>query len=179
MAPATGGDVSFWRRQSFITDFRPLFFLSALQAGVAVPTGYSSISQETLCPGRSRLWGGTSTRCFAAVSLGIGRVHSDGDSKLDRPPSVERRAPCRAGIVVAGGPLGLRDCWRSVAAMVVDLACTAVLTAAVWREVLAGRNWKNAPIAVLLTLFSAASASTMPETSTSCRNESETAWRWQ
>ncbi len=45
-----------------------------------------------------------------------------------------------------------------VAAMAVDLACPAVLAVAVWREVLAGRNWKDAPVAVLLSLFSAASA---------------------
>jgi uncharacterized protein involved in response to NO len=38
-------------------------------------------------------------------------------------------------------------------AMVLDLAFPAVLAIAVWREVLAGRNWKNAPIALMLTLF--------------------------
>ena len=42
--------------------------------------------------------------------------------------------------------------------MLVDLAFPAVLSLAIWREVIAGRNWKNAPVAVMLTLFGAANA---------------------
>jgi uncharacterized protein involved in response to NO len=42
------------------------------------------------------------------------------------------------------------------AALVLDLAFPAALSAAVWREVLAGKNWRNAPIALLLTLFAGA-----------------------
>src|SRR3712207_6283611 len=44
-----------------------------------------------------------------------------------------------------------------LAAMALDLAFPVVLAAAVWREVAAGRNWRNAPVAVLLTLFAGAS----------------------
>ena len=43
-----------------------------------------------------------------------------------------------------------------VAAMVLDLAFPTALCAAIWREVVAGRNWRNAPVAVLLTLFAGA-----------------------
>jgi uncharacterized protein involved in response to NO len=43
-----------------------------------------------------------------------------------------------------------------VAAMVLDLAFPVMLSAAVWREVLAGRNWRNAPVALLIALFAAA-----------------------
>jgi uncharacterized protein involved in response to NO len=39
-----------------------------------------------------------------------------------------------------------------------DLAFPAVLAFAVWREVTAGRNWKNAPIVVMISLFAAANA---------------------
>jgi uncharacterized protein involved in response to NO len=41
-------------------------------------------------------------------------------------------------------------------ALALDLAFPAALAAAVWREVLAGKNWRNAPIALLLTLFAGA-----------------------
>ncbi len=44
-----------------------------------------------------------------------------------------------------------------VVAMILDLAFPVMLSAAVWREVLAGRNWRNAPVALLLTLFTSAS----------------------
>ena len=42
------------------------------------------------------------------------------------------------------------------AAMAVDAAFPAVLAFAVWREVVAGRNWKNAPVAVMISLFGVA-----------------------
>src|SRR5690606_11354478 len=42
--------------------------------------------------------------------------------------------------------------------MAVDLAFPALLGLAVWREVLAGRNWKNAPVAVMISLFGIANA---------------------
>ncbi|HET9067416.1 MAG TPA: NnrS family protein [Amaricoccus sp.] len=41
-------------------------------------------------------------------------------------------------------------------ALAVDVAFLAVLAAAVWREVVAGRNWGNAPVATLLTVFAGA-----------------------
>lgn len=44
-----------------------------------------------------------------------------------------------------------------IAAMILDLAFPVTLSAAVWREVLAGKNWRNAPVALLLTLFASAS----------------------
>src|SRR5690606_16097775 len=37
-------------------------------------------------------------------------------------------------------------------------AFPAVLSFAIWREVFAGRNWKNAPVAVMITLFCIANA---------------------
>ena len=43
-----------------------------------------------------------------------------------------------------------------IAALILDMLFLAALSAAVWREVLAGKNWRNAPIALLLTLFAVA-----------------------
>jgi uncharacterized protein involved in response to NO len=43
-----------------------------------------------------------------------------------------------------------------VSAAILDLLFPAALAAAIWREILAGRNFGNAPIAVLFTLFAAA-----------------------
>lgn len=44
-----------------------------------------------------------------------------------------------------------------VAALLADLAFPATLAFVVWREVIAGRNWRNAPVAAMLTLFGVAS----------------------
>jgi uncharacterized protein involved in response to NO len=43
-------------------------------------------------------------------------------------------------------------------AMLLDLAFPAMLSFAIWREVVAGRNWRNAPVAAMLMLFGAAAA---------------------
>jgi len=40
-----------------------------------------------------------------------------------------------------------------VAAAIVDLGFLALMTAFVWREVVQGKNWRNVPVGVLLTLF--------------------------
>ena len=41
-------------------------------------------------------------------------------------------------------------------AAIVDTAFLVVLSAAVWREIAAGRNWRNAPVAAMLTLLALA-----------------------
>jgi uncharacterized protein involved in response to NO len=43
-----------------------------------------------------------------------------------------------------------------ISTAILDLAMPATLAVAVWREILAGRNFGNAPIALFLTLFAAA-----------------------
>ncbi|MEO1136055.1 MAG: NnrS family protein [Pseudomonadota bacterium] len=52
----------------------------------------------------------------------------------------------RAAFLMSGqiGPL---------ATAIVDLGFLALLTAFVWREILKGKNWRNVPVGVLLTLF--------------------------
>jgi uncharacterized protein involved in response to NO len=47
---------------------------------------------------------------------------------------------------------------QPLAAALLDLAFPATLAFAVWREVLAGKNWRNAPVATMLTLFGLANA---------------------
>lgn len=42
------------------------------------------------------------------------------------------------------------------AALILDLAFPVTLASVVWREVIAGKNWRNAPVALLLTLFAGA-----------------------
>lgn len=139
--------------------FRPFFFLAALYAGVAIPAWLWILFAGGALPGpftglswhvHEMLFG----YVFAVLAGFI----------LTAIPNWTGRLP------LSGWPLaGLVSLWLAgrlacavvanpVAAMVVDLACPVMLAIAVWREVLAGRNWKNAPVAVLLTLFGAAGA---------------------
>lgn len=139
--------------------FRPFFFLAALHAGVAIPVWLWIFFAGGALPGpftgmdwhvHEMLFG----YVFAVLAGFI----------LTAIPNWTGRLP------LSGWPLaGLVSLWLAgrvacavlanpFAAMMVDLACPAMLAIAVWREVLAGRNWKNAPVAVLLTLFGVAGA---------------------
>lgn len=53
------------------------------------------------------------------------------------------------GAMLAAGALGP---W----APVIDAAFLLVFAAVIWREVLAGRNWRNLPVALMVSLFAAA-----------------------
>lgn len=139
--------------------FRPFFFLAAVYAGVAIPSWLWFHLGGIDLPGpftplrwhvHEMLFG----YVFAVLAGFI----------LTAIPNWTGRLP------LSGWPLaGLVFLWLAgrlastvvadpVAAMAIDLACPAVLAAAVWREVLAGRNWKNAPVALLISLFGMASA---------------------
>lgn len=139
--------------------FRPFFLLAALYAGLAVPV-WLWLFREGLVPAgpfsgidwhiHEMLFG-----YLAAVIAGF---------ILTAVPNWTGRLP------LSGLPLGiLAGLWLvgriacaaiadPVAAMVLDLAFPVALAAAIWREVLAGRNWRNTPVATLLTLFALANA---------------------
>lgn len=137
--------------------FRPFFFLAAVYAAGAVPLW---------------LWvhagGSVPTGPFAGVgwhahemTFGyLGAVLAG--FILTAIPNWTGRLPL-SGLPLAGlvglwlaGRLGSAFVAEPSLAMVLDLAFPAVLAFAVWREVLAGRNWKNAPIAALIALFGVA-----------------------
>ncbi|RST84752.1 NnrS family protein [Aquibium carbonis] len=139
--------------------FRPFFFLAAVHAGLAVPAWLWIYLGGGDLPGpfagidwhvHEMLFG-----YLAAVIAGF---------LLTAIPNWTGRLP------LSGWPLaGLVALWLAgraacafladpVAAMAVDLAFPTVLALSVWREVLAGRNWRNAPVAVMITLFGAANA---------------------
>ncbi|WP_235679112.1 NnrS family protein [Aquibium microcysteis] len=139
--------------------FRPFFFLGAMHAGLAIPAWLWIHLHGGDLPGpftgldwhvHEMLFG-----YLAAVIAGF---------MLTAIPNWTGRLP------LSGWPLaGLVGLWLAgrvacalasdpVAAMAVDLAFPAVLALSVWREVLAGRNWRNAPVAVMITLFGAANA---------------------
>ena len=139
--------------------FRPFFFLAALHAGLAIPAW---------------LW-----IYFAGVDIGgpfdgmrwhahemlfgyLGAVIAG--FILTAVPNWTGRLPLSGMpllvlvmLWLAGRAAGLlaADPWVAMAA---DLAFPLVLGFAIWREVIAGRNWKNAPVALMISLFGIANA---------------------
>jgi uncharacterized protein involved in response to NO len=137
--------------------FRPFFFLAALCAAGAVPLWLWAYSGGPQPPGPL---GGFGWHAHEMIFGYLGAVLAG--FILTAIPNWTGRLP------LSGWPLaGLAGLWilgrLAVAfvtapwlALVFDLAFPAVLAFAVWREVLAGRNWKNAPIAAMVALFGVA-----------------------
>lgn len=139
--------------------FRPFFFFAALYAGLAIPAWFWMYFAGNVMLGpfsgldwhiHEMLFG-----YLAAVITGF---------ILTAIPNWTGRLP------LSGWPLaGLVGLWASgriacalvsnpLAAAMLDLAFPSALAFAVWQEVLAGKNWRNAPVAVMVTLFGLANA---------------------
>lgn len=139
--------------------FRPFFFLAALHAGVAIPVWLSMYFSGHALPGpfAGLYWHAHEMLFGYLLAVLAGFV-------LTAIPNWTGRLP------LSGWPLaGLVSLWLAgriacvtapdpMAAMAIDVAFPAALAFAVWREVVAGRNWKNAPVAVMISLFGIANA---------------------
>ena len=134
--------------------FRPFFFLGALHAGIAIPFWLAIYAGGWSAPGvfdglalhvHEMLFG-----FLAAVMAGF---------VLTAVPNWTGRLPL-SGLPLAGlvalwalGRVGSVLVASPVASALLDLAFPAVLAASVWREVIAGRNWRNVPVAAMLVVF--------------------------
>lgn len=139
--------------------FRPFFLLGALHAGLAVPLWLWLYRAGVAPPGpfdgmqwhaHEMLFG-----YLAAVIAGF---------VLTAVPNWTGRLPLSgwplAGLVMLWllgrvACVAVGNLWLAAA---LDLLFPVALAAAVWREVIAGRNWRNAPVAAILSLFATASA---------------------
>ncbi|WP_223476562.1 NnrS family protein [Oricola indica] len=129
--------------------FRPFFLLAALQAGVMIPAWLVLFHTVPVSWHAHEMVFGY----LGAVIAGF---------ILTAVPNWTGRLP------LSGWPLaGLIALWLagrvacnvadpSALVMAIDLAFPVALAGAIWREVIAGRNWRNAPVAGMLTLFTIA-----------------------
>ena len=141
----------------FSDPFRPFFLLAALQAVLAVPLWLLLLAGAVDLPMamdplswhvHAMLFG-----FLAAVLTGF--LFTAIPNWTGRLPLRGRGLVLLVALWIAGraamlAPLGP---WT---AGIVDTAFLVVVAALAWREVLAGRNWRNAPICLLVTLFAAA-----------------------
>lgn len=139
--------------------FRPFFFLAALHAGLAIPAWLWMYFAGQVLPGP---FPGLDWHVHEMLFGYLGAVVTG--FILTAIPNWTGRLP------LSGWPLaGLVILWLAgraacvalpdpLAAMIVDLTFPCLLAFAVWREVMAGRNWRNAPVAAMITLFGVANA---------------------
>lgn len=139
--------------------FRPFFLLAALHAGLAIPLWLLIYASGIPLGGPFE---GASWHAHEMLFGYLGAVIAG--FILTAVPNWTGRLPL-SGMPLAGlvslwfiGRLATTFVGAPVGAMLLDLAFPAALAAAIWREVIAGRNWRNAPVAAMLTLFALASA---------------------
>lgn len=139
--------------------FRPFFFLAALHAMLAIPVWlWLYVSGDELAGPFRRLEWHVHEMLFgylAAVMTGF---------VLTAIPNWTGRLPlsgwplARLVLLWLGGRAACVLLVNPAATMAVDLAFPSVLAFTIWREVVAGSNWRNAPIATMVTLFGVANA---------------------
>jgi uncharacterized protein involved in response to NO len=134
--------------------FRPFFLLGAIYASVAVPA-WLLVHSGAASPAGP--FSGLAWHAHEMIFGYLGAVMAG--FILTAVPNWTGRLP------ISGAPLaGLVMLWaigraavfldpEPVSAAILDLAFPVVLVAAVWREIAAGHGLKNAPVALLLSLF--------------------------
>lgn len=139
--------------------FRPFFFLAALYAGVAIPAWlWMYFSGHTLSGPFDGLHWHAHEMLFGYLQAVLAGF------VLTAIPNWTGRLPLSgwslAGLVSLwiAGRIASATAPDPIVALVIDVAFPIALAFAVWREVVAGRNWKNAPVAVMITIFGIANA---------------------
>ena len=139
--------------------FRPFFFLAAVDAGLAIPVWLCAYFEgfEVGGPFVGMQWHAHEMLFGFMSAVVAGFVLTAIPNWTGRLPLSGVRLLALVVLWLAGRAacLLVADPWT---AMAIDLAFPVVFGLVIWREVVAGRNIKNAPVAVLLTLLAAANA---------------------
>ena len=139
--------------------FRPFFLLAALHAGLAIPIwlGIYFGGYDVGGPFGGVQWHAHEMLFGYLFAVMAGFILTAVPNWTGRLPLSGLPLASLVSMWLAGrvACLTLSDPWH---VMAVDLVFPATLAFAIWREVLAGRNWKNAPVALMFTLFGFASA---------------------
>src|SRR5690606_18482080 len=137
--------------------FRPFFLLAGVHGVVAVPLWLWSEASGMRGPFVAADW-----HVHEMIFGYIGAVIAG--FVLTAVPNWTGRMPL-SGTPLAllalswlAGRLAIATVPSPVPALAIDLVFPLTLTGAVLREIIAGRNWRNAPLAALLTLFTTALA---------------------
>ena len=139
--------------------FRPFFFLAALYAGLAIPVWLVAYigGVDINGPFGGMHWHAHEMLFGYLFAVIAGFILTAIPNWTGRLPLSGMPLAALVGFWLAGrvACIASPDPWL---AMAVDLAFPATLGFAIWREVVAGKNWKNVPVAVMITLFGCANA---------------------
>jgi uncharacterized protein involved in response to NO len=134
--------------------FRPFFLLGSVYAALAVPI-WLCIYFGHLAPIGSLpppTWHAHEMIFGYLAAIMAGFVLTAVPNWTGRLPLSGTRLALLVGLWLVGRAAVSFDP-EPISAAILDLLFPATLAAAIWREVLAGRNFSNVPIAVLFTLF--------------------------
>ena len=161
-APAGGDDEPTfppYKGPAFLSyGFRPFFFGGALFAGLAVPIWvllYAGVNGPGfLYPPRE--WHVHEMLFGFLPAIISGFLMTAVPNWTGRPPLRGIPLLAMASLWLAGR-LALASAWPTpFAAVLVDGAYLAALAAFLWRELIAGASWGQAPVAVIITLYALA-----------------------
>lgn len=137
--------------------FRPFFLLGALYAAVAVPVWLGMLvhGHTPAGPFDPLAWHAHEMifGYIAAIVAGFA---------LTAVPNWTGRLPLSGAplallvVLWLAGRIATAAVAQPLAAALVDGAFLVVLAGSVWREIAVGRNWRNTPVAVMLSLLAAA-----------------------
>lgn len=139
--------------------FRPFFLGAAIYAAAAVPIWLWMYSSGAAAGG---VFGGSSWHAHEMIFGYLGAVIAG--FVLTAVPNWTGRLPL-SGVPLAllflswlAGRVAVSSVGDPLLAFLIDLAFPVALAGSVWREVIAGKNWRNLPVAGLLTLFALANS---------------------
>jgi uncharacterized protein involved in response to NO len=134
--------------------FRPFFLAAAIYAAIAIPAWLFAYHNGFVLPGpfAAAAWH-AHEMIFGYVGAVIaGFILTAIPNWTGRLPLSGTPLAILVALWAVGRVASAAVPWTSPA-MLADLAFPAALALAIWREIFAGRNWRNAPIAAMLTLF--------------------------
>jgi uncharacterized protein involved in response to NO len=141
----------------FSFGFRPFFLFAALFAGLAVPAWMGAFAHgQVLGPGGDAMGWHAHEMLFGFTGAVIaGFLLTAIPNWTGRAPVMGWPLALLSGLWLAGrGAMLLPD--PGAGGRAVEALFLLVLAAAVWREILAGANWRNLPVAGLLSAFALA-----------------------
>ncbi|MBI1197942.1 MAG: NnrS family protein [Phenylobacterium sp.] len=136
----------------FSFGFRPFFLMGAAWAALAVPLWIWSL-QSSLAAGVHRDWHVHEMLFGFLAAVVAGFLTTAIPNWTGRMPVIGGPLAGLAGLWLAGRLAMLFAYLIGPIAAVIDAAFLVVFAGVVWREVLAGRNWRNLPVAGLVSLM--------------------------
>jgi len=165
MTGATGGIPRYraWEGPALLSaGFRPFFLLAGLWAALAVPLWLAVLSGRVALPSAFDpvTWHGHEMLFGFAQAAVAGFLLTAVPNWTGRMPIQGWGLGALALLFVAGRLAVAGSAEIAAAAAVVDLAFPLLLLAALAREILAGRNWRNLPMLLALGLIALANGLT-------------------